>query len=51
MFRDFPIQSIHSNALLASVAAECANEQGRFKEMHDNYLKIKTNGIVKIQIM
>ena len=35
VFRDFPIQSIHSNALLASVAAECANEQGRFKEMHD----------------
>mgnify|MGYP002631448887 FL=1 len=35
VFRDFPIQSIHSNALLASVAAECANEQGKFKEMHD----------------
>ena len=35
VFRDFPIQSIHSNALLASVAAECANEQGKFKEIHD----------------
>ena len=35
VFRDFPIQSIHPNALPASVAAECANEQGRFKEMHD----------------
>jgi protein-disulfide isomerase len=35
VFRDFPIQSIHSNALPASVAAECANEQGKFKEMHD----------------
>ena len=35
VFRDFPIQSIHPNALWASVAAECANEQGRFKEMHD----------------
>ena len=35
VFRDFPIQSIHSNALLASAAAECANEQGKFKEMHD----------------
>ena len=35
VFRDFPIQSIHSNALLASVAAECANEQEKFKEMHD----------------
>ena len=35
VFRDFPIQSIHPNALAASVAAECANEQGKFKEMHD----------------
>jgi protein-disulfide isomerase len=35
VFRDFPIQSIHSNALPASLAAECANEQGKFKEMHD----------------
>ena len=35
VFRDFPIQSIHPNALPASIAAECANDQGRFKEMHD----------------
>ena len=35
VFRDFPIQSIHPNALPASVAAECANEQGNFKDMHD----------------
>ena len=35
VFRDFPIQSIHPNALPASVAAECANEQGEFKAMHD----------------
>ena len=35
VFRDFPIQSIHPNALPASAAAECANEQGKFKEMHD----------------
>ena len=35
VFRDFPIQSIHPNAVLASVAAECANEQGKFKQMHD----------------
>jgi protein-disulfide isomerase len=35
VFRDFPIQSIHQNALPASIAAECANEQGKFKEMHD----------------
>ena len=35
VFRDFPIQSIHPNALPASVAAECANEQGKFEEMYD----------------
>ena len=35
VFRDFPIQSIHPNALPASVAAECANAQKKFKEMHD----------------
>ncbi|MHA7646882.1 DsbA family protein [Nitrosopumilus sp. S4] len=35
VFRDFPIQSIHPNALPAAVAAECANEQGKFRAMHD----------------
>jgi len=35
VFRDFPIQSIHPNAVPASIAAECANEQGKFREMHD----------------
>ena len=35
VYRDFPIQSIHPNALPAHVAAECANEQGRYWEYHD----------------
>jgi protein-disulfide isomerase len=35
VFRDFPIQSIHPNAVVASVASECANEQSKFKDMHD----------------
>ncbi len=35
VIRDFPIQSIHPNAVAASVASECANEQGKVKEMHD----------------
>ena len=35
VFRDYPIQSIHPNAVPAAVASECANEQGKFKVMHD----------------
>ena len=34
VFRDFPIQSIHPNAVPASIAAECANEQGKFEQMY-----------------
>ena len=35
VYRDFPIQSIHSNALSAAMASECADEQGKFWEFHD----------------
>ena len=35
VYRDFPIQSIHPNAMPAAVAAECANEQGNYWEYHD----------------
>ena len=34
VFRDFPIQNIHPNAVPASIAAECANEQGKFEQMY-----------------
>lgn len=35
VYRDFPIQSIHPNALPAAEAAECAGEQGKYWEYHD----------------
>jgi protein-disulfide isomerase len=33
-FRQFPLESIHANALEAAKAAECAGEQGQFWALH-----------------
>jgi protein-disulfide isomerase len=35
IYRDFPIESIHPQAVTAAAAAACAHEQGYFWEMHD----------------
>jgi protein-disulfide isomerase len=35
MFRDFPIDELHPQAIRGHVAAHCAQEQGKFWEMHD----------------
>lgn len=34
-FYDFPLTQIHANTLSAHLAASCANEQGKFWELHD----------------
>ena len=35
VFRNYPLESIHPNARIASEAAEAAGAQGKFWEMHD----------------
>ncbi|KAA0255742.1 hypothetical protein FBQ97_06640 [Acidobacteria bacterium ACD] len=35
VFRDFPLEQIHPNALAAAEAAEAAETQGKYWEMHD----------------
>jgi protein-disulfide isomerase len=35
VFKDLPLDSLHANARLTHIAAECADEQGKFWEYHD----------------
>ncbi|GCE20874.1 DsbA family protein [Dictyobacter kobayashii] len=35
VFRNFPLTEIHAHALHAALAAEAANNQGKFWQMHD----------------
>ncbi len=37
VLRDFPLTSIHPEAFAAAVAARCAGDQGKYKEMHDQF--------------
>ena len=41
--RDFPITSIHPNALPAALASECADEQGKFWQYHDMVFESQRN--------
>ena len=42
VFRDFPLTSIHPNAMPAAEAAQCANEQGQFWSFHDKLFGSET---------
>ncbi len=37
VLRDFPLTSIHPEAFAAAMAARCAGDQGKYKEMHDQF--------------
>lgn len=39
VFRDFPIQDIHPEATVTAMAAECAEDQGKFWEFHDKVFR------------
>ncbi|MBT8252189.1 MAG: DsbA family protein [Nitrosopumilus sp.] len=42
VYRDFPIQSIHDNALPAALATECADDQGKFWPYHNMIFENKS---------
>jgi protein-disulfide isomerase len=43
VFRDFPIVQIHPEALLASMAVDCAGEQNKYWEFHDKVFREQYN--------
>ncbi len=51
VFKDFPLTSIHPNAMVGALGARCAGEQGKYWEMHDKLYTTdqSTNDATKIE--
>lgn len=43
VFRNFPLYTIHPNALISAEAAEAAGAQGKFWQMHDKLYETQNN--------
>lgn len=43
VFRDFPIDQIHPEAAIASMAAQCAADQGKYWQYHDKIFREQDN--------
>src|SRR5262245_42888472 len=43
VFRDFPIVENHPEAIVAAVAAQCANDQGKYWQYHDKLFREQDN--------
>lgn len=43
VYRDFPVEDLHPQSVLAAMAGECAHEQGKFWEMHDRIFANQAN--------
>jgi protein-disulfide isomerase len=39
VFRDFPVQEIHPEAMVSAIAANCAGDQGKYFEFHDKVFR------------
>ena len=53
VFRDFPVLEIHPEAAVASQAAQCAGDQGKYWEMHDKLFREQYNrgdGVVRFKV-
>ena len=44
VFRDFPIVQIHPESILAAMAADCANDQGKYWQYHDKVFREQDKG-------